>query len=258
MRCCSEIVVDQHYSGLNPVIFGYEECLPSHTFGPAVREYWLLHYVVSGFGVFEREGQRHTVHPGELFVIQPHEETIYSADAKRPWSYIWIGFTAEQPLPVLLQPVITVPEVGCLCEDTKRCTAMDNGRSAFLSGKLWEVMGCLLERGKTVSGYIEKAVNCMQTEYMYALTVQEIADRLSLDRSYFTTLFRQQMGITPRQYLNNLRMEKAAALMIDYEETPSTAAASTGYTDIFHFSKMFKQHFGVSPRIYIEQHRGQR
>ena len=48
-----EMIVDQQYPGLNPVQFGYEVNDPSHGFGPTVREYWLLHYVVSGFGVYE-------------------------------------------------------------------------------------------------------------------------------------------------------------------------------------------------------------
>lgn len=250
----SEIVVDQNYGGMNPVIFGYEDCAPGHTFGPAVRTYWLLHYVVSGFGTYRWKEQTHTVCPGQIFVIPPYEETVYSADLQRPWTYVWVGFTTDRPLPVNLKAVITAPETGEIFESMKRCADMDNGRSAFLSGKLWELMGCLLEQQKAPSNYVEKALSYMHAEYMHDLTVQDIAARLSLDRSYFATLFRRRVGISPRQYLNKLRMERAAALMLEYGESPSTAAASVGYTDIFHFSHMFKQHFGLSPRAYRQQH----
>ena len=53
----SVIVIDSHFPGLNPVQFGSEECAPGHFFGPAVRTYWLLHYVVSGKGTFVAELQ---------------------------------------------------------------------------------------------------------------------------------------------------------------------------------------------------------
>ena len=42
-----ETIMDMGYGGMNPVQLGYEDCEPSHSFGPAVREYWLLHYVAS-------------------------------------------------------------------------------------------------------------------------------------------------------------------------------------------------------------------
>ena len=71
-RIHSEIVIDSGYGGLNPVQFGYESCISCHCFGPAVRTHWLLHYVVSGFGSFTREGAVHRLGPGQIFVIPPY------------------------------------------------------------------------------------------------------------------------------------------------------------------------------------------
>ena len=99
------IVIDQHLHGLNPMQFGHENCTPLHDFGPAVRTHWLLHYVVSGFGKFTREGVTYAVGPGEIFVIPPYIETYYQADEKQPWKYIWIGFTTEEIPEVFLQPI---------------------------------------------------------------------------------------------------------------------------------------------------------
>jgi two-component system response regulator YesN len=45
-------------------------------------------------------------------------------------------------------------------------------------------------------------------------------------------------------------MEKAAELMVNYGECPSTAGASVGYPDLCHFSKAFKKYYGVSPKEY--------
>lgn len=250
----SAIVIDQHYSGLNPVQFGEQPCAPGHAYGPAVRTHWLLHYVVSGYGSFQREGETYRLGPGDIFVIPPFLETYYQADTEQPWHYIWVGFTTQETLPeALLSPVVRISGAGAVFEDMCRCRRMENGRSAFLASRLWELMGVFLEQGSPEVGYVEKALHCMRSEYMNHITVQQIADRLNLDRSYFSTIFKEETGLSPQQYLMNLRLEKAAALMAEYGERPSTAAASAGYADIYHFSKMFKRHFGLSPRGYYNQ-----
>lgn len=250
----SEIVINYHYGGLNPVQFGHEVCAPSHFYGPAVRTHWLLHYVVSGFGTFVREGVTYRVEPGQVFVIPPYLETYYEADGKRPWHYIWVGFTVDEQFPKeLFPPVIISPDLGMIFDEMISCGSLENGRSAFLAACLWKIVAVLLEQEKPKEGYVEKALNCMHTEYSQGIGIQEIADRLGLDRSYFSTLFSRQIGISPSEYLINLRLKKAAALMGIYQESPSTAARSVGYEDLFHFSKIFKKHYGMSPREYRKQ-----
>lgn len=249
-----EIVVDHHYGGLNPMQFGWQNCAPSHSFGPAVRTHWLLHYVVSGFGSFLREEVTYRVSPGQIFVIPPFLETYYEADARKPWHYIWIGFTTEERLPeVLAQPVITCPEAGAVFAGMRSCTRMENGRSAFLSGCLWRLLSILLEQTPPKADYIEKALSCMHSEYAREITIQDIADRLGLDRSYFSALFSQRMGTSPSEYLINLRLSKAAELMAVYGERPATAALSVGYHDLYHFSRIFKKYFGMPPRSYWKE-----
>lgn len=249
----SEIITNYNYSGFNPVQFGYERCISSHSYGPAVRTHWLLHYVVSGFGYFTRNGITHKISPGHIFVIPPYEETYYEAAPDKPWYYIWIGFTTDQTLPkIFSQPVISCPNAGILFNEMLSCSVMDSGKSAFLSGCLWKLMSLLLEQGSIPSDYIDKALSCMHSEYMHRITIQDIADRLGLDRSYFYALFTQRMGISPSQYLINLRLTKAAELMIEHGERPSVAAASVGYEDLFHFSKIFKKYYGMSPKNYIK------
>ncbi len=249
-----EIITDEGYSGLNPVQFGFEDCKRSHAFGPAVRTYWLFHFVVSGFGFFERNNQAYRIGPGEMFVIPPFEETYYEADSENPWSYIWIGFTTHSPLPIVLPDTIRCPEALKIFNNMKKCREMDNGKSAFLSGKLWELFSFFLEQESPSENYIEKALDCIHSEYMTSLTIDGLAQRLNLDRSYFSTLFKQTMGISPKQYLLNYRMNIAASLILDNKKSISVAAASVGYADIFNFSKMFKHHFGMSPTRYAETH----
>ena len=64
-------ILNEQYPGLSPTQFGFQECHPGHSFGPSVRPFWLLHYVISGTGIFTRNGTTYQIAPGEIFVIPP-------------------------------------------------------------------------------------------------------------------------------------------------------------------------------------------
>lgn len=253
----SVIVSKKNYHGYNPVQFGYEDCAPSHSFGPAIRDFWLLHYVISGTGTFTREGVTHTVKSGEIFVIPPFVQTYYEADKENPWHYQWIGFESDQPLPEALvkNHIIKFKNAGKIFEDMERCRNMSTGQTAFLSSKIWELMAVILEaeRDETADNdFVQKAIQCMHSEYMYDISVAGLAKRFNVDRCYFSSLFSENVGISPSQYLINLRLEKAADLLAGHKESVSVVALSVGYSDIYNFSKAFKKKYGVSPKKYAQ------
>lgn len=249
---CNIIVIDDNLHGLNPMQFGRETCAPLHDYGPAVRTHWLLHYVVSGFGKFTREGVTYEVKPGEIFVIPPYIETYYQADAIKPWKYIWIGFTTEDVPEVFRQPIISCPNIGTVFHEMLSCTKFKNGRSAYLSSCLWKLVCMLSEHAEAKSSHIDLAINYMNSDYANGITIQQIADSIGLNRKYFCSLFTKLIGVSPSEYLIHLRLNKAAELMTTYKQPPTIAAMSVGYNDIYHFSKIFKKHFGVSPREYCK------
>lgn len=249
-----EIVINEGYPGINPVQFGYQKCDGGHFFGPAVRSHWLLHYVISGKGIFVRDGVTHHVEKGEFFVIRPFEETYYEADAIDPWYYIWVGFTADALVEEAFDaPVIRLNGAGKIFQDMRRCSELENGRSAFLTSRLWELVSRLIDKGSIRAGHIEKALSFMHSEYANGITVSSVARHLSLDRTYFSSLFKKSTGVSPVDYLTDLRLSKAAELIGVYGRSPTTAALSVGYPDYCHFSRAFKKRFGVSPRAYREQ-----
>ena len=244
------IVTDEGYSGLNPVQSGYQKCIPGHFFGPAVRDHYLIHFVVSGKGIYRIGEREYEVSEGEMFVIPPNEETFYQADKENPWSYIWIGFNADGGLPLKLKDVEKCPEAKGVFNSIKNADKTENGRSAYLSARLWDLFSVLLDKKDVRYDYVEMALDCIHSEYMNGITVEDIAKRLNLDRSYFYTIFKKRTGISPKKYLLNHRMNIAANLLKERKLSVSVAAYSVGYTDIFNFSKMFKKHFGVSPSKY--------
>lgn len=244
------IIKDEEFSDLNPVQFGYENCNKSHSFGPAIRTHWLIHYVISGFGIFKIRDKEYNVKPGEMFVIPPYIETYYEADSVNPWSYIWIGFTTTREVTEKLLDVIKYPEAEKIFSSMKNCESFSNGRSAYLSARLWDLFALLSENGNNKYGHVDKALQFIHSNYMHDITVEKIAQHLNLDRTYFSVIFKNKTGLSPKQYLLNYRMSIAATLITKKHIAISVVANSVGYSDLYTFSKMFKRHFGVSPSNY--------
>ena len=101
--------------------------------------------------------------------------------------------------------------------------------------------------------YVKKALDYIHSEYMFDITVSELSERLNLERTYFSVIFKKKMGVSPKQYLLDYRMNTAASLITQGNINVSVVARSVGYTDLYNFSKMFKRHFGVSPTNYAKK-----
>ena len=249
------LISDEGYQDLNPIVFGWQDCAPGHYYGPTIRAYWLIHYVVSGRGIFEINGKTYNVSKGMMFVIPPYVQTYYRADDAHPWNYIWIGFTAKSQLPCHLDDVISCPQAGGVFQTMRDCAVYNNGRSTFLVSKLWELFSWLKEMKKDETDPVDKALFAIHAEYMSDINVQQMADRVCLDRSYFSYLFKKKTGFTPGKYLLSYRMRRAEELLQNHGCTVTVAANSVGYSDVFTFSKIFKKYHGCSPNAYAKGER---
>lgn len=245
----------KHLPGLNPILYGQEACESGSTV-EGLRPYWLLHYVVSGKGTLKTSNAVHTVTPTQIFVVRPHEAHCYIADSTDPWHYIWIAFESDIPLPAILQgDVITAPAAGRLFTDFLSAAQMQDGAEEYVSGKLWELISLFLrmqnEYGQC-KPYVLRAKQYMEENFMHGIKVTDIARHVSLDRSYFSTVFKQETGLAPQEYLAKCRLERAAELLMQGDLAITAVADTVGYNDIVNFSRMFKKHFGVPPSKYRE------
>lgn len=83
-----------------------------------------------------------------------------------------------------------------------------------------------------------------------AVTVEQIANAVSLSPAYCGELFIRSEGTTIHEFLNRMRINRAKDLLISDMLSISEISAMIGYNDIFYFSKKFKQLTGMSPSEY--------
>lgn len=85
--------------------------------------------------------------------------------------------------------------------------------------------------------------------------VEKIAEDAGYSRSYFTSLFREVTGMSPRDYILRSRLRAAEHLLLDTDYSISGIAQILGYRDVFFFSRQFKLYHGASPMHYRKENR---
>ena len=110
--------------------------------------------------------------------------------------------------------------------------------------------------GRLQDFYIQEAVVFMERNYQRELSVEEVADACKLNRSYFSKLFKENIGCPPQEFLIQLRLSKAAEQMKSTKSPIGEIAAACGYPNQLHFSRAFKKRYGLSPREWRTQNKG--
>jgi len=92
----------------------------------------------------------------------------------------------------------------------------------------------------------------LRNHFTEELTIEKVADYLSIDRRYLYKLFRKYSGISPKQYLSNIRISRATELLLTSDLSVTQIAEAVGYKDSLQFSTFFKKQTGLSPKKYRE------
>lgn len=249
------VMANKGLNDINPIESGEEQCGAVQRYGPRTRDYYLLHYVISGKGTYCTERQSYDVGAGQIFVIFPNEITSYSPNPNDPWRYCWVGFESSLDLSKALSShILTAPECENIFHSISRYSDIGVGREWYVCGKIYELLGLLSTQYNHDEDrdlrYVRIARNFIETRYNEKIKVAQLAKMLNLDRTHFSKIFQKHVGKSPQRYIVDFRLEKAAHLLVRKGLSPGEVAQYVGYSDVFNFSRMFSRKFGVSPNRY--------
>lgn len=252
---------------------GCSQTQPLHSFGPAVKPHYLIHFVLSGRGIFRSRDKEYHLEAGYGFLIEPEELAFYQADGQDPWTYVWVGFDGSEAGGCLRamglsgrHPIFKsgrseelYDTVRDMMEHNTFGMANDLRRNGLLSIFLSLIAADsdVVEQNETDRGnaYVRKAVAFIQTNYCDPIKVTDVAEYVCINRSYLYTLFQNYLGMSPQQFLTAFRITKARELLESTSYSIESIALSCGYADALNFTKAFRGMKGMSPSAFRKQAR---
>lgn len=266
------IFPNERFIDLGLYQFGMEQCSPSHSYGPAARNHFLFHYIISGTGTLyadDSTGTTKTYHlkSGEGFLIFPNQITTYIADKELPWEYVWIefdGLRAKEAMDTagfsLDRPIFHTKkrDMSQKMEEELVYIATHSDETIFnIIGHLYLFLDYFMRStvSTVVKGstklqdyYIKEAITYIEQNFQNDISVVDIANRLGINRSYFGKIFKQTLKQTPQEFLINYRMIKATELLRLTKMSIRDISKAVGYENQLHFSRAFKKIYNISPR----------
>ncbi len=249
---------------------GIEYCEPNHSYGPKKREYHFIHFVREGKGLLEIENQLIEVHENQLFIVPANTVSTYTADSKNPWKYSWIGFTGIESLN-LVQILTNLSSkkyvISCLDANfyekkiEKILNYKQNDFSSYfkINSIIYDIIGTILNENevqsaqKNYSSPSFQAMRYMDLHYHDEIQVSDIAYAVGIHPNYLSAMFKDEVGISPKKYLTNLKISKAKKILIESNDPINIVAGSVGFSDALSFSKFFKKELGISPSLYRKE-----
>ena len=232
---------------LYPLHVGHYPCPSGNSYGPFVRDYYILHFILGGKGVLINKNGTHPVFTGEMFLIREGEPATYVADRDDPWEYVWIAFSGKRASSYARLP--DVMDIPADIDEKLYRWVNDGARSPDIyTSILYEMTYHLSDFDKTAEEdkTVQVVHRYIKYNYQENITISGLAAMFGFERSYLYRLFCQRYGIGPKEYLTRVRMDKARWLL-SRGYSVSECAAMVGYSDYFTFSKAYKKFYGVSP-----------
>lgn len=274
-----QLFPNEQYLDLTLFQYGQEQCSPCHSYGPAIRNHYLFHYILSGKGTLyttdaDKTPRTYVLEAGQGFMIFPHMINTYVADQEDPWCYIWIEFDGIRAASLIgasgltpNTPIYQSPNLDLQSEMLSKLQQIVYAKhptAAAHIGNLYLFMDALIRSGSQQSSrptlkrkdlYIKQAISFIEQYYARPdLSLEDAAQYCNLNRSYLGRLFKEKLNQTPQQFLITYRMNKATELMTHSDLSIGEIAKAVGYLNQMNFSRTFRSVYNTSPSSWRKEH----
>lgn len=222
---------------------------------------YLLLYLISGTMELDYEEQTYSVPAGSIVFIdlrKPHR--YYARSNLRMHQYMVDGPLTEAyyrqlfPSQGAVYPAgRALPEAFELLMEETESILPDDHRINYLLLRIFSKM--FLPEIHESSSVITDALNYIHSHYSEDLSLDTIAEHVSLSKYHFSRIFKEETGFSPHSYLTDLRIRQAKLYLTETSHSVEKIAGECGFTSVTHFIRAFKANNDVTPAQFRKQFR---
>ncbi|HBC88739.1 MAG TPA: hypothetical protein DCZ94_17495 [Lentisphaeria bacterium] len=229
------------------------------------------------------KGRKLVLHGGDIAVIQPGIEHAGELQIIKPCSLFWIildfKLAGKTQVPPAFKNELNAMEVEykdvgsrVIASTEKICSLFQELRNSMVAAKegrtdsfspllnrllVLQIVGEIarlfsanqqIHKTLTVSRI---AIDYMKKNYRRAFSMPEIAEAVGLSVSRFNDKFKEETGLTPADFLNRLRCEKAMEMLLSGKYSVTETSFSNGFTSSQYFAKVFRKYTGRNPASFV-------
>ncbi|GBF77630.1 chemotaxis protein CheY [Paenibacillus sp. 598K] len=220
-----------------------------------------LFYVWSGQGEVILNDKPYQVSKGSCFLFRPGDHTSATHEPQRPLVLTYIHFDVSEPASEVPKPYRVMQETVDFEHLLSRYVRLFLVKTFAAEEEARLILKQLLIMllRQDIDGPVEKNVSNQLTEAIHEIAnyirqnpgiphrIEDLAMRAQLSPRYFSTRFKQLIGMSVQSYMIQTRIDRAQHLLMHAGMNVTEVADALGYRDIFFFSRQFKQYTGKSP-----------
>jgi len=232
-------------------------------------DYYLVYVAKGGMQLLSDDGRGQVLRPGQFVCF--FAETVYQYKTLDDGvCYYLMHFTGHCVTEILQKLGIKNSEVytAGILDDTMQTwrelisefSRQDNLFFMRSASRMISILTTLSEKANTCGETPSKKRLGASIDYIHGhfnkeISIPELAELEHLSVSRYYTLFKENMGSSPSEYMIELRINRACTLMLQSNMTVKEISALVGYHDAFYFSRLFKKYMGMSPAEYKRRNR---
>ena len=235
------------------------ESIPTH-----IHDVFEIEYIIRGTGTYIVDGEEYEIQDNMLFYMSPASfhsfknldaeiiNILFPCDICDSSSLFRLFFSKKSS--VYMDDTSTL--VGTLLGRIVTCCKNNDITIAisFLQCLLYELSSLVSIPDKRVNSYVQSAILYMTENFRNDITLNDTSNYVGIVPPYLSKLFSEEIGMSYKTYLDNLRFGYATKLLAFSNTSIADICRQSGFKDYVNFTRRFKERYDLTPTEYREKH----
>lgn len=219
------------------------------------RKNYGLSFCTEGQITYILDGVEYVSDPAHAIILPKGQSYTLHGDETGMFALINFDCMSFQTDKFILLPTGNISSVMKNFEQMKNLFLLEENRLKTVS-ILYDIFHKLLSYGNDESDILFPALKYIEANSSSPdITNDLLADMCYISEVYLRKLFSRTYGVSPKQYVIGIRINKAKQMLTEGVLTVSAISEECGFSSPYHFSRLFKAKTGMSPTEYMEQNK---